>query len=64
MKGPAHGAIWNYIPRGLIRRATVSAPEADRLTMSIELAGGQQVQAIFGSSARGELERLVSALLH
>jgi hypothetical protein len=62
MKGLAHGAIWNYIPRGLIREATLGASEADRLTMSIELPGGQAVQAIFGLSARAELDRLVSAL--
>ena len=62
-RGPAPGAIWSYIPRGLIKGASFSSPrDGGLLALEIISNVGPMLKLTFAARAQPELMRLVRNL--
>ena len=59
LKGAAHGAIWTYMPRSVIRNASLRPLENQLLSLRIEVAGDIHVTSTFEPQAEPQLQRLL-----
>ncbi len=62
INGQAPGAIWSYIPRGLVVGTSIDASAHDCLQMTFRTSAGPAHEAIFSASAMPILEALKGEL--
>jgi hypothetical protein len=63
IRGVRYGGVWQYLPLRSLRTVSLSAPENDRLSLTITLPDGEKMEKIFAAASQAELEQLHGQLL-